>query len=51
MNVTIGENSVVGAGSIVTKDVPAYSLVADNAAKVIKQYDFNRECWVRTRGE
>lgn len=34
--VTIGEGAVVGAGSVVTKDVPAWTLVAGNPAKVIK---------------
>lgn len=34
--VTIHENAVVGAGSVVTKDVPAYTVVAGNPAKVIK---------------
>ncbi|HVG20862.1 MAG TPA: acyltransferase [Blastocatellia bacterium] len=34
--VTIGENSVVAAGAIVTKDVPAYSLVAGAPAKVVR---------------
>jgi acetyltransferase-like isoleucine patch superfamily enzyme len=34
--VTIGKGSVVAAGSIVTKDVPPYSIVAGNPAKVIK---------------
>jgi acetyltransferase-like isoleucine patch superfamily enzyme len=32
--VTIGENAVVGAGSVVTKDVPANSIVAGNPARV-----------------
>lgn len=35
--VTIGEGAVVGAGSVVTKDVPAWSVVAGNPAKVIRQ--------------
>ena len=35
--VTIGEGAVVGAGSVVTKDVPAWTVVAGNPAKVIKQ--------------
>ncbi len=35
-NVTIGENAVVGAGSVVTKDVPANSVVAGNPARVLK---------------
>ena len=34
--VTIGKNAVVGAGSIVTKDVPDRVVVAGNPAKVIK---------------
>ena len=32
--VTIGENAIVGAGSVVTKDVPANSIVCGNPAKV-----------------
>ena len=35
--VTIGDHVVVGAGSVVTKDVPANSLIAGNPAKVLKQ--------------
>lgn len=34
--VTIGENSLVGAGSLVTKDVPANKVVVGNPAKIIK---------------
>ena len=44
--VTIGEHSVVAAGSIVTKDVPAFSVVAGIPAKVIKRYDFDKKEWV-----
>src|ERR1700677_3112876 len=33
---TIGENAIVGAGSVVTKDVPANSIVAGNPAKVLR---------------
>ena len=35
--VTIGENSVIGAGSVVTKNVPDNVIVAGNPAKVIKE--------------
>ena len=35
--VTIGENSVVGAGAVVTKDVPDNVVVGGNPAKIIKQ--------------
>lgn len=34
--ITIGDNAVIGAGSVVTKDVPAKAVVAGNPAKIIK---------------
>lgn len=34
--ITIGENALVGAGSVVTKDVPANAVVAGNPARVLK---------------
>ena len=34
--VTIGENAIVGAGSVVTKDVPANTIVAGNPARVMR---------------
>lgn len=37
--VTIGENSVVAAGSVVTRDVPPNTLVAGNPARVIRSLD------------
>ena len=35
-NVEIGENAIVGAGSVVTKDVPANAIVAGNPAKLLR---------------
>lgn len=35
--VTIGEGAIVAAGSVVTKDVPAYAIAAGNPAKVVKK--------------
>jgi UDP-2-acetamido-3-amino-2,3-dideoxy-glucuronate N-acetyltransferase len=35
--ITVGENAIVGAGSIVTKDVPANAIVAGNPAKIIRK--------------
>lgn len=34
--ITVGENALVGAGSVVTKDVPAGAVVAGNPARIIK---------------
>ena len=36
--VTIGEYAVIGAGAVVTKDVPPYSIVAGNPAQVIREF-------------
>ena len=38
--VTIGENSVIGAGSVVVKNVPDGVFVSGNPAKVIKRIEF-----------
>jgi acetyltransferase-like isoleucine patch superfamily enzyme len=34
--VTVGEKAIVGAGSVVTKDVPPGTIVAGNPAKVLR---------------
>src|ERR1700730_1449348 len=39
-NVSIGENAIVGAGSVVTKDVPANTVVAGNPARVLRAVEF-----------
>jgi acetyltransferase-like isoleucine patch superfamily enzyme len=46
-NTTIGENAIVGAGSVVTRDVPANAVVAGNPAKVLR---FLEENAVRQNG-
>ncbi len=40
--VTIGEGSIIAAGAVVTKDIPPYSIVAGNPAKVIKSRKVER---------
>ena len=39
--VTIGEDAIVGAGAVVTKDVPASSIVAGNPAKIFRKLENN----------
>jgi UDP-2-acetamido-3-amino-2,3-dideoxy-glucuronate N-acetyltransferase len=41
--VTVGEESLVAAGSVVTKDVPARALVAGNPARVVRYFEENDE--------
>ncbi|MBS1127623.1 MAG: transferase hexapeptide repeat containing protein [Nitrospirae bacterium] len=36
-NVTIGERAIVGSGSVVTRDVPPYTIVAGNPARIIRR--------------
>ena len=38
-NVSVGENAIVGAGSVVTKNVPPNSIVAGNPARVLRYID------------
>jgi acetyltransferase-like isoleucine patch superfamily enzyme len=42
-NISIGENAIVGAGSVVTKDVPANAVVIGNPAKVLRYIQQNLE--------
>jgi len=51
MNVTIGQHCIIGATSVVTRDIPAYSIAAGSPAKVIKQFDFDKREWVRVSGD
>jgi acetyltransferase-like isoleucine patch superfamily enzyme len=37
--VTIGENSIIGAGAVVVDDIPANSVAAGNPARIVKQLD------------
>jgi len=44
--VTIGEHVAVGAGAVVTRDIPAFSVAVGNPARVIRRYD-PAEGWIR----
>jgi len=48
-DVTIGKHSVVGSNSVVTRDIPAYSVAVGIPARVIKRYEAQTEEWVSTR--
>lgn len=43
--VTIGDSSVIGAGSVVTRDIPSGVLAAGNPCKVIKKIDRGKTKW------
>lgn len=43
--VTIGQNAVIGANSVVTKDIPPFSVAVGSPAKVVKSYNFKKRKW------
>lgn len=45
--VHIGKHCIIGAGSVVTKDVPDYSVAVGNPARIIKRYDIKKQTWIR----
>ena len=48
--VTIGDNSVVGAGSVVTKDIPANVVAVGNPCRVLREInDYDREYYAKGR--
>lgn len=49
--VTVGKYSIIAAGSVVTKDIPSYSMVGGNPAKLIKQFNHETKQWEKVRYE
>lgn len=49
--VTIGAHSIVGANSVVTHDVPPYSIAVGAPARVIKQWDHTTQEWKKVEKE
>lgn len=45
-NVNIGHGSIIGANSVITKDVPPFSIAVGNPFKIIKRFDFSKNEWV-----
>lgn len=50
-NVTIGKHCVIAAGSVVTKDVPDYCVVAGNPARIVKSYNWETKTWQKIKNE
>lgn len=46
-SVKIGHGCIVGAHTVITKNVPPFSIVVGNPGVVIKRYDFEKSKWVR----
>lgn len=46
---SIGKNSVIGANSVVTKNIPDYSIAIGAPAKVIKTYNFDIKKWEKIK--
>lgn len=44
-NVHIGKKSIIGAGSVVTKNIPEFCIAVGNPAKVIKKFDIKENKW------
>lgn len=51
LGVSIGKHCILGANSVVTKDIPDYCVAAGNPAKVIKKYDAGSKSWVKVGEE
>lgn len=45
--VSIGDGCILGANSVINRDIPAYCIAAGVPARVIKQYDFETSRWVK----
>ena len=41
----IGKQSIIAANSVVTKDIPDYCIAAGSPAKVVKQFNFDKQAW------
>lgn len=45
---TIGKNCIIGANSVVTRDIPDYCVAVGSPARVIKQYNPDTDTWIST---
>jgi acetyltransferase-like isoleucine patch superfamily enzyme len=49
--VKIGKQCIIGANSVVTKDIPDYSVVVGIPARIIKRYNFDTKAWEKTNSK
>lgn len=47
--VSIGKHCVIGANSVVTQDIPDYSVVVGAPAKIISRYDFEKNMYIKLK--
>jgi acetyltransferase-like isoleucine patch superfamily enzyme len=45
LSASVGKHCVIGANSVVTHDIPDYSVVVGAPARVIKKYNFDTQRW------
>lgn len=48
---SVGKNSVIGANSVVTKDIPDYCIAIGAPAVIVKRYNFDTDQWSKTDKE
>ena len=41
----IGRNSIIGANSVVTKDIPSYCVAVGSPARIVKRFDLGLNLW------
>ncbi|MBQ9546043.1 MAG: acyltransferase [Bacteroidales bacterium] len=44
---SVGKHCVIGANSVVTKDIPDYCVAVGAPARIVKKYDFEKKEWIR----
>jgi len=48
---TIGQRARIGANAVVLDDIPPFSVVVGNPARVIRIWDFEQKKWIKTRDD
>lgn len=49
-NVRIGRHCVIGANSVVNRDIPDYSVAVGNPSRIVKTFDVKTGHWVKVEG-